>query len=279
MAIQFPAYNGAGTQAYPGFSNLGLFSGFQASPVVGGLNNFAGVSAPQIALAQMLQVATVLMGMLTGLMAGQFHGQPDSGVCAPTTGTGGTSGSGGPAKVGPSPASHSRGGRHSGSTSGSPVDGGQIWQGAQGKGHHFKAGMAIDTDGTGSSHGDRWHQNQTSMQLANGRSLNADSTPYIVLPPQLAKQLGAKPGDLALVRYKGKVSPAIFGDVGPRNKLGEGSTRLAKNLGINSNPNTGGIDGGVEYQIFPGSGRGIRWSDENTTTEALWQRIRSMKLG
>ena len=138
--------------------------------------------------------------------------------------------------------------------------------------------MAIDTDGVGSSRGDRWHQNQTSMRLSGGGSLNADTTPYMVVPPQLAKQYGCKPGDLALVKYRGKVSPAVFGDVGPRRKLGEGSTRLAANLGINTDPNKGGIGGGVEYQVFPGSGRGIKWTHENTTTEALWQRLQSMGL-
>lgn len=141
----------------------------------------------------------------------------------------------------------------------------------------FNAGMNIDTDGKGSSHGDRWHQNQTSMRLADGSSLNADNTPYMVLPPQLAKQYGVKPGDLALVRHGDKVSPAIFGDVGPRNKLGEGSTRLAANLGINTDPNRGGTDKGVQYVVFPGSGRGVHNTDQNTTTQALWDRINALQ--
>jgi hypothetical protein len=82
-----------------------------------------------------------------------------------------------------------------------------------------------------------------------------------------------KMGDLCMVRHGDKVSPAIFGDVGPRNKLGEGSTCLAQNLGINSDPNRGGTSGGVEYTVFPGSGRGQHNTNENTTTQALWDRI------
>ena len=143
----------------------------------------------------------------------------------------------------------------------------------------FTAGMQIDCDGSGSSHGDPCFQGQTSMRLANGRSLNADNTPFIVLPPQMAKKYGVKLGDLCMVRKGDKVSPAIFGDVGPRNKLGEGSVRLAQNLGINSSPTRGGTSGGVEYTVFPGSGKGVKWTQENTTTEALWERIRAQQGG
>lgn len=149
---------------------------------------------------------------------------------------------------------------------------------SDGKGFSFTAKMAIDSDGVGSSHGDVYHQNQTSMRLANGSSLNADVTPYLVLPPQVAKRFGAKPGDLAIVTYKGKSSPAIFGDVGPRAKLGEGSMKLAANLGINNDPNRGGASGGVKYQVFPGSGRRVQWTHANTTTAGLMQELRRQNL-
>jgi len=101
--------------------------------------------------------------------------------------------------------------------------------------------------------------------------------------PRLASSTGQEirrqAGDLALVKNGDKMSPAIFGDVGPRNKLGEGSTRLAQNLGINSDPNRGGKEGGVQYMVFPGSGRGVQWNSQNTTTDALWSRVNALTGG
>ena len=49
---------------------------------------------------------------------------------------------------------------------------------------------------------------------------------------------------------------AIFADTGPKNKIGEGSMALAKALGINSSPRSGGVDSGIVYILFPGSGDG-----------------------
>lgn len=57
----------------------------------------------------------------------------------------------------------------------------------------FKADMDVDTDGGTSSlaHSDRYYQSQTSMKWANGKSLNSDKLPFVVLPPSLAKATGA----------------------------------------------------------------------------------------
>jgi hypothetical protein len=78
-----------------------------------------------------------------------------------------------------------------------------------------------------------------------------------VLPAGQYKKLGIKLGDIAAVRYNGHVAFAIFADVGPRHKLGEGSMALASALGINNSPTRGGIKGAhVEYLVFPGSGNG-----------------------
>jgi hypothetical protein len=267
-----------GPQCQGGNANIGQ--------LLGNLLGSFGAGDPQ-------QMTQMLMGMLMGMMT-SFAQSPQSGM---GQGFGGQQFSaqpfggrafGGGQFGGGCPSAFQGGGFQGGPSSGAsnfgPVGGNfnipaqqgqQVWDGGMrsGQGFSFRAGMAIDTDGVGSSHGDRWHQNETSMRLAGGGYLNADTTPYMVLPPQLAKQYGVKPGDLALVKYRGRVSPAVFGDVGPRNKLGEGSTRLAANLGINTDPNRGGTDGGVEYQVFPGSGRGVRWTHENTTTAALWDRI------
>jgi hypothetical protein len=55
----------------------------------------------------------------------------------------------------------------------------------------------------------------------------------------------------------GRLAYAIFADIGPPAKLGEGSIALADALGIESNPKTGGLPFGVIYGIFTGSGNGM----------------------
>ena len=120
----------------------------------------------------------------------------------------------------------------------------------------YTGGMNVDTDGGKSSlaKSDRYYQSQTSMKWNGNHSLNADNIPYVVLPPSLAKATGAKLGDLVEVKKGGKSVFAIYGDVGPSLKLGEGSLALAKAFDKHAGPNNG-IDGGVTYTVLPGSGK------------------------
>jgi hypothetical protein len=127
-----------------------------------------------------------------------------------------------------------------------------------GRGVRFTTGMTIDTDGAGSSHGDRTHLRSTSY--ANGR-LNADHTNFVALSPGWARAHGLHLGDVVAVKYHGKVAFAIYGDNYAGNRAhGEGSYRLARELGINPDPNRGGASGGVEYIAYPGSGRRLNGS-------------------
>src|SRR2546430_2223429 len=114
----------------------------------------------------------------------------------------------------------------------------------------YRAKMAIDADGGHSrlAHSDPYYQGDTSLHLG-GRPLNSDNIPYVVLPPSLARETGAKLGDLVQVSYHGRTCFAVYGDVGPEGKLGEGSIALARKLGIPKNPNTGGAEGGVSYTV------------------------------
>ena len=110
-----------------------------------------------------------------------------------------------------------------------------------GKNLYFKAGGQIDVDGSGPGHGDPHKQYQTSLSLkGDPKYPNADKVPYFVLPPSVAKQYGAKVGDLGLIRANGKVTPAVFADVGPKNKIGELSRFAAQKLGIPDSPVSGG---------------------------------------
>lgn len=90
------------------------------------------------------------------------------------------------------------------------------------------------------------------------RYVDASRIPFIVLPGGIARQLGARPGDFAVVfnQRNGKSSYAIFGDVGPYDHLGEGSIALAENLGLRSDARNGGARRGIVYLVFPGSGNG-----------------------
>lgn len=88
------------------------------------------------------------------------------------------------------------------------------------------------------------------------RYVNSNTIPYLVLPSN--QREGARLGDLGFTvnRVNGKSSPAIFADLGPKNKLGEGSIALAERLGIPANPRHGGASRGIVYVVFPGSGNG-----------------------
>ena len=90
------------------------------------------------------------------------------------------------------------------------------------------------------------------------RYVDASQIPYVVLPGGMARHIGARPGDFAVVfnQRNGKSSYAIFADVGPADRIGEGSIALAENLGIHSDARNGGAHRGILYLVFPGSGNG-----------------------
>jgi hypothetical protein len=94
---------------------------------------------------------------------------------------------------------------------------------------------------------------RTKGRIDPTRYVDASKIPYIALPGELARDSGARLGDLAVVvnTRNGKFSYAIFADIG---RLGEGSIALADNLGIWSDARNGGRWRGVLYLVFPGSG-------------------------
>lgn len=77
--------------------------------------------------------------------------------------------------------------------------------------------------------------------------------PFIVLPTK--QSFGAELGDFCMVWHakNNKLCGAIYADVGPPNKIGEGSIALALALGVNPDPIKGGVDDGLAYVVFPGS--------------------------
>lgn len=99
------------------------------------------------------------------------------------------------------------------------------------------------------------------------RYVDSGTVPYVVLPPALLKE--AKLGDFAAVinESNGRVAYAQVADVGPKDKLGEGSIALAAALGIKSDPKRGGVGSGIRYVVFPKSGNGKPRSLDEIATE------------
>jgi Fungal chitosanase of glycosyl hydrolase group 75 len=79
--------------------------------------------------------------------------------------------------------------------------------------------------------------------------------PYIVIPGAFTHgHDAAKTGDYALVVFGGAIYPAIVGDIGPNDKVGEASFRVAKEINPQSTPyNRPVSDLKVTYLIFPGT--------------------------
>jgi hypothetical protein len=85
--------------------------------------------------------------------------------------------------------------------------------------------------------------------------LIASTDPYIVLPGILARARDAgQVGDYAVVVTGDRILPAIVGDVGPYDKVGEASLRIAKEINPLATPyNRPVSDLKVTYLIFPGT--------------------------
>ncbi|SHF41511.1 glycoside hydrolase family 75 protein [Streptoalloteichus hindustanus] len=127
----------------------------------------------------------------------------------------------------------------------------------------WKADMDIDCDGqaTAECNGrtDPSFQPQTACVRSDGRPLVASRLPYIVVPGVSSrwsyKESGIGCGTVGAVVHKDKVVYGVIGDVGPKSIIGEASYALAKKLGVNPDPRTGGVGSGVTYIVFNGGGK------------------------
>ncbi len=95
-------------------------------------------------------------------------------------------------------------------------------------------------------------------QLEHYSSLIARTDPYIVLPGFMTRQTGhpyqPKLGDYAVVLANDKLYPAIFGDIGPGDRTGEASLRLAQAIDPRANADHSPVnDLKITYLVFPGS--------------------------
>ncbi|WP_406438069.1 glycoside hydrolase family 75 protein [Streptomyces sp. NBC_01613] len=125
----------------------------------------------------------------------------------------------------------------------------------------WKADMDIDCDGRSGPRCNRRADPQfsraTAYQQSDGRYLNAERLPYIVVPAVGPlwnhRDDGVRGGSVAAVVYRDRVQYAVVGDIGPRDTIGEASYAAAKGLGIPSDPRGGGTSSGVTYIVFKNS--------------------------
>ncbi|WP_440604595.1 hypothetical protein [Bacillus sp. GB_SG_008] len=141
------------------------------------------------------------------------------------------------------------------------VQGYVVWKDSNKNILKFTSKMAIDTDGDGKVRyesrykEDYYHQPDISL----GIHVDPGEYPYFVLPGNKYTQWGAHLGDYAAVinhNANDTTAYAIFADVGPFDKLGEGSLGLGIDLKIpNVSPNNG-ASGNIEFIIFLNSSNG-----------------------
>jgi hypothetical protein len=97
----------------------------------------------------------------------------------------------------------------------------------------------------------------TRAELRGRRFLLADRDPFVVLPVPWVRGSAAwtpRIGDYVAVIYKDRVYPAVLGDAGPSDKIGEASLKLARALNPKADGKTRAIEAlAVTYLFFPGS--------------------------
>ncbi|MFI9151634.1 glycoside hydrolase family 75 protein [Streptomyces sp. NPDC053367] len=125
----------------------------------------------------------------------------------------------------------------------------------------WKADMDIDCDGRPTSRcnsrTDPYFSPGTAYPQSDGRPLDAERLPYVVVPAPSRiwdhRDHGVRGGAVAAVIYRGRVQYAVVGDAGPHDLIGEASYATAEALGIDPDPHGGGTPSGVTYIVFKDS--------------------------
>lgn len=125
----------------------------------------------------------------------------------------------------------------------------------------WKADLDVDCDGQPTARCNRRTDPQftaaTAVQQSDGRHLNAETLPYIVVPAPSRiwnpRKDGVQGGSIAAVIYRGRIQYAVVGDTGPGDLIGEASYATARGLGIRADPSGGGAPSGVTYIVFRNS--------------------------
>jgi N-acetylmuramoyl-L-alanine amidase len=118
----------------------------------------------------------------------------------------------------------------------------------------FTSDLDICNDGSGPSHGDPHHQNETAY-YNGGKFLNADVDKYIVIPPQVRSLL--KPSKVMGCQARltnlatGAWHDGVCGEIGPDDKTGEAAYCLAKLVNPLVEHNSGDLSRVYLYELWP----------------------------
>ncbi|WP_097866746.1 glycoside hydrolase family 75 protein [Streptomyces sp. rh34] len=125
----------------------------------------------------------------------------------------------------------------------------------------WKADMDIDCDGRRTAacnrRTDPYFLPETAFQTSRGEPLDSAALPHVVVPgPSKVwdyRKSGLTGGSVVAVVYRDRVRYGVIGDTGPTGIIGEASYAMAKDLGIDPDPWTGGAESGVTYIAFKNS--------------------------
>jgi hypothetical protein len=143
---------------------------------------------------------------------------------------------------------------------------------------YLDSDLELDTDGWpgGAQTGEDTWNPDTSLHTQDGTAIDANSVPYIVLPLPTgwSQQFGISLGDYAAVIFRDRLCCAVFADLGPKNRIGEGSLALLRALGAERLRTDGtvinaGMGPGVITIVFPGSGDRSHRRDEATLRQHI----------
>jgi hypothetical protein len=100
------------------------------------------------------------------------------------------------------------------------------------------------------------HWQRGTAYYNSGKYLNADRIPYVVIPPLVRSAIEATVigSECEVENLENKmVTDAVCGEIGPKDKLGEGSCELARRVGLNPSPLFGGTQKRIiKYTIYVG---------------------------
>lgn len=111
-----------------------------------------------------------------------------------------------------------------------------------------------DVDGSPYWNEDPCGQSETSL-THNGKPINGDQVPFIVVPPQVINMIvGVVLGCAGTMEWNGKSIECVVADSGPSSKIGEASPAALRALGLPAPHNgNGGLDTQeILYRIWPG---------------------------
>jgi hypothetical protein len=117
---------------------------------------------------------------------------------------------------------------------------------------------------------DPGYQPDTTMKDSQGQFLDAAAIPFVVIPAASARfdyrMRGIAPGSVVAVIYRNVVEYGVVGDEGQPDIIGEASVAMARRLGIDADPSTGGADSGVTYVVFTGPAAVVTRAEDRDET-------------